>query len=90
LAVKNNIGCEHHTLDLTLQKPFVGGSYANFHPLGVEKEGHQVYLRKPNGTFDTQSVESIVISSDVGAARLISSRRTAKDASLKQCHLVSC
>jgi len=59
-AVKQHIGCEIHTFDPTLEKPFVGGQYAAFHPWGLGNEGKTVSLLKPNVTFVTRSVESIM------------------------------
>jgi hypothetical protein len=38
-AVSNFIGCEIHTFDPTLSKPFVGDQYATFHPWGLGEDG---------------------------------------------------
>jgi hypothetical protein len=59
-AVKNHIGCEIHTFDPTLKDPFVGNDYSTFHPWGLGKEGAKVQLKKPDVTFVTKSVTSIV------------------------------
>lgn len=59
-AVKNHIGCEIHTFDPTLLRPFVGDEYATFHPWGLGEEGERVHIKKLNVTFYTRSVRSIV------------------------------
>ena len=38
-ATFNHIGCEIHTFDPTLDKPFVGDKYATFHPWGLGEDG---------------------------------------------------
>ena len=38
-AIKRDIGCEIHTFDPTLTKPFVGDAYSTFHPWGLGEEG---------------------------------------------------
>ena len=38
-ATYNHIGCEIHTFDPTLDKPFVGDKYATFHPWGLGEDG---------------------------------------------------
>ena len=34
-SVKQFTGCETHTFDFTLKKPFIGDQYAIFHPWGL-------------------------------------------------------
>lgn len=34
-SVKIFMGCETHTFDFTLKRPFVGDQYATFHPWGL-------------------------------------------------------
>jgi hypothetical protein len=34
-SVKSLMGCETHTFDFTLKKPFIGDQYAIFHPWGL-------------------------------------------------------
>ena len=38
-AVHTHMGCEIHTFDPTLNKPFVGGMYSTFHPWGLGTDG---------------------------------------------------
>ncbi|KAL3935350.1 MAG: hypothetical protein SGARI_003014 [Bacillariaceae sp.] len=60
-AVKQHIGCEIHTFDPTLQKPFIGGEYATFHPWGLGKDGETIKVKKPTPmSFTTRSLESIM------------------------------
>eukprot|EP00980_Cylindrotheca_fusiformis_P001180 scaffold323_cov93-Cylindrotheca_fusiformis.AAC.2 len=41
VAVKNFMGCETHTFDPTLAKPFKGDEYATFHPWGIGIDGEE-------------------------------------------------
>jgi hypothetical protein len=57
VAIQDHIGCETHTFDPTLSKPFIGSAYATFHPWGLGKDGEVVnYLT----AFTTMSLESIM------------------------------
>jgi hypothetical protein len=58
IAVKKQIGCEIHTFDPTLNSPFVGGQYAEFHPWGLGKDGVHVEFRDTK--FVTKSVDRII------------------------------
>lgn len=51
-------GCEIHTFDPTLNKPFVGGDYATFHPWGVGIDGEKMRFRKHSWT--AMSFEHII------------------------------
>ncbi|KAL3759531.1 hypothetical protein ACHAWU_000830 [Discostella pseudostelligera] len=39
VGISNFMGCETHTFDPTLNKPFVGNKYATFHPWGLGNDG---------------------------------------------------
>ena len=57
-AVSKFIGCEVHTFDPTLSKPFIGDKYATFHPWGVGEDGS---VNKFNGLeWTAKSIDTIV------------------------------
>jgi hypothetical protein len=42
IAVTKHLGCEIHTFDPTLNKPFIGDAYSSFHPWGLGKDSEVV------------------------------------------------
>eukprot|EP00980_Cylindrotheca_fusiformis_P010677 scaffold2384_cov80-Cylindrotheca_fusiformis.AAC.1 len=59
MAVKKNMGCEIHTFDPTLEKPFVGDEYATFHPWGIGVDGEEnEYSRGPK--WVSKGIETIM------------------------------
>lgn len=58
MCILLNSGCETHTFDPTLKKPFVGGEYATFHPWGLGLDGVE---SSGNGkTWTGMSLEHII------------------------------
>lgn len=57
-SVHNFLGCETHTFDPTLSKPFVGGDYAHFHPWGLGLDGEKKALG--NNTWVGKSLATIM------------------------------
>eukprot|EP00980_Cylindrotheca_fusiformis_P001181 scaffold323_cov93-Cylindrotheca_fusiformis.AAC.3 len=58
VAVTNYMGCETHTFDPTLAKPFIGGKYATFHPWGIGKDGD---MNKARGKkWASKGIETIM------------------------------
>jgi hypothetical protein len=51
-------GCEIHTFDPTLSKPFVGGQYATFHPWGLGEDG--VAGKVGGKVWEGKSFETII------------------------------
>uniref|UniRef100_A0A7S4JD16 Methyltransferase domain-containing protein n=1 Tax=Odontella aurita TaxID=265563 RepID=A0A7S4JD16_9STRA len=49
-SAKEIMGCEVHTFDPTLRKPFIGDKYAVFHPWGFGREGGSMEVRDSNIT----------------------------------------
>jgi len=49
-------GCEIHTFDPTLTKPFIGGDYATFHPWGLGVDGET----SENQKWTSMSMEHII------------------------------
>jgi hypothetical protein len=58
VGISNFMGCETHTFDPTLNKPFVGNKYATFHPWGLGNDG--AFMVKKNHNWTAMSMESIV------------------------------
>ena len=50
-------GCEIHTFDPTLNKPFVGGEYAIFHPWGLGLDGVKAAAR--GNSWEGKSFETV-------------------------------
>mmetsp|Transcript_24205 Transcript_24205/g.52202 ORF Transcript_24205/g.52202 Transcript_24205/m.52202 type:complete len:333 (-) Transcript_24205:284-1282(-) len=59
IAVNRFLGCEIHTFDPTLSKPFIGGRYATFHPWGLGKDGDEMSI-KGKTKFTAKSLEHIM------------------------------
>jgi hypothetical protein len=57
-AVHINLGCETHTFDPTLAKPFVGGVYATFHPWGFGKEKEETQVQQ--WKFESRSLMGVM------------------------------
>jgi hypothetical protein len=57
-AVNHTLGCEIHTFDPTLDKPFVGGMYATFHPWGFGKEKEQTQVKQ--WQFESRSLVGVM------------------------------
>lgn len=51
-------GCEIHTFDPTLSRPFIGGQYATFHPWGLGEDG--VKAQAGNKVWEGKSFETII------------------------------
>ena len=49
-SVQQFMGCEIHTFDPTLTKPFTGDEYATFHPWGIGKNGKAGSFRNKQWT----------------------------------------
>eukprot|EP00980_Cylindrotheca_fusiformis_P001182 scaffold323_cov93-Cylindrotheca_fusiformis.AAC.4 len=58
VAVDHVMGCETHTFDPTLAKPFKGGKYATFHPWGIGIDGEEAEFR--NKTWVSKGIETIM------------------------------
>ncbi|KAL3810040.1 hypothetical protein ACHAXA_009453 [Cyclostephanos tholiformis] len=61
-AVHTHMGCEIHTFDPTLNKPFIGGMYSTFHPWGLGTDGGNEG-RAANGRKDNwirKSFETVI------------------------------
>ena len=44
VAVQTFIGCEIHTFDPTLNRPYIGANYSHFHPWGIGLDGEKAKL----------------------------------------------
>jgi len=51
-------GCEIHTFDPTLSKPFIGGEYATFHPWGLGEDGITSSFK--NKTWVAKSFQTVM------------------------------
>jgi Methyltransferase domain len=57
VSVKTLLGCEVHTFDPTLSRPFVGDKYSTFHPWGLGDDGEEETFR--GKTFTSRSLQTI-------------------------------